>query len=353
MIFSQPLLFTLAVSGSREDLPSKWAHRTAKKRERVHHLLSTLTLPPLLYPSAGSLSEIEICTLEAPSIDWESYQSGDPVVSGKLQPGSPRGRRKRRQVEAFVYICKEIMKGNAQNNEIVTKNNIIVDCGSGAGNLSIPLHELIGTVLAIDVNDFALAKLRDRCSSLQTLCADLASEITLPPSATIVTSLHACGAATDLSIRLAVRHRLPFCMSPCCTAKAMVDRTNQNKYGPAVSSQRSGAPDTITYPRSMWLSTQLDMPSTDYSLLAKIADVGLGPQTPMEQRTHQFLSKVIIELDRLVGLVEENDYVVRLLRIQDHEDYGKAELLLGAPRGSEAAKVIEALLCTTTNCAGK
>ena len=103
----------------------------------------------------------------------------------------------------------------------------------------------------------------------------------------------------------------------------------------------------------MWLSTQLDMPSTDYSLLAKIADVGLGPQTPLEQRTHQFLSKVIIELDRLVGLVEENDYVVRLLRIQDHEDYGKAELLLGAPRGSEAAKVIEALLCTTTNCAGK
>ena len=346
MLFTSPFLVILAMfAAPHEEQSSKWAHRTAKKRERVSDLLTSLSLPSLLFPYSGSLDRIELCTLQAPSIDWAAFPEVDPVASGKLKPDTQRSRRKRRQVEAFVYVCNAIMRAKVKEHHDEDGEDIevqyIIDCGSGAGNLSIPLHELVGTVLAIDVNDAALSRLQIRCPSLEVLCADLASSITIPPNSAIVTSLHACGAATDMSISLAVQNKLPFCMSPCCTAKAIVDRKISNKYGPAVSSQRSGAPDFINYPRSMWLSEQLASPSNDYSLLAKIADVGLGPQTPPEQRIHQHLSKVTIELDRLLGVAEQNNYVVRLVRIQDHKDYGKSELLLGAPRGSEAARVIQ------------
>jgi hypothetical protein len=346
MILTQPFLLSLAFSAPKEKVPSKWARRTAKKRERVNDLLTALTPPPLLFPGAGPLDRIDIINFQAPSIDWVSYPEVDPVASGKLQPDTTRARRKRRQVEAFVHVCKEITRATRQHNndvEVEKGQTCIIDCGSGAGNLSIPLHELVGGVLAIDVNDIALLRLKARCPSLQTLCTDLASDITLPPNAAIVTSLHACGAATDLSIGLAIRNNLPFCMSPCCTAKAIVTRNVNVKYGPNVSSQRSGAPDTITYPRSVWLTEQLLNPASDYSNLAKIADLGLGPQITVEQRAHQSLAKLTIELDRLVGVAEQTDYLVRLVRIRDHEDYGKAELLLGAPRDSEAARVIQDL----------
>ena len=348
MLWAHPYLLSIAFSAPREEVPSKWARRTAKKRERVNDLLTALTLPPLLFPAAGPLDRIDIIELQAPSIDWVSYPEVDPVASGKLQPDTPRARRKRRQVEAFVHVCKEITRVTRQHNniddEIEKELTYIIDCGSGAGNLSIPLHELVGDVLAIDVNDIALLRLKTRCPSLQTLCADLASDIALPPNAAIVTSLHACGAATDLSIRLAIQNNIPFCMSPCCTAKAIVTRNVDVKYGPNVSSQRSGAPDTITYPRSVWLTEQLMNPASDYSDLAKIADLGLGPQITVQQLAHQSLAKLTIELDRLVGVAEQSDYVVRLFRIRDHEDYGKSELLLGAPRDSEAARVIQNLI---------
>ena len=121
------------------------------------------------------------------------------------------------------------------------------------------------------------------------------------------------------------------------------------------SRQRSAAPsELIHYPRSRWLRTTLEQVmnrTTDsgaenllgttqtsartvedqYALLAKVADVGLGPQTPQEQRIHQQQAKWIIECDRLVHVVEEHDYHVQLWRIRGHEGYGKAELLVGIP----------------------
>ena len=120
------------------------------------------------------------------------------------------------------------------------------------------------------------------------------------------------------------------------------------------SRQRSAAsPELIHYPRSRWLRTTLEQVmnrTTDsgaenrgttqtsartvedqYAILAKVADVGLGPQTPQEQRIHQQQAKWIIECDRLVHVVEEHDYHVQLWRMRGHEGYGKAELLVGIP----------------------
>jgi hypothetical protein len=108
----------------------------------------------------------------------------------------------------------------------------------------------------------------------------------------------------------------------------------------------------MTYPRSQWLQSHLAVSpesETDesthgaeseqqqqqqlYALIAKVADVGLGPQTPLEQRQHQQVAKWIVELDRLQGVVERHDYVVRMYRMKDHgDDYGKSEIMVGVPK---------------------
>ncbi|KAL7566876.1 hypothetical protein ACA910_021366 [Epithemia clementina (nom. ined.)] len=252
-------------------------------------------------------------------------------------------------------------------------------------------------VLAIDVNDRALDQLQDRFHDVvqttendktnnhlsssrivQTLCADLASPtLVLPKEVALVCSLHACGAATDLVIQLATRSQLPFVVSPCCTAKALTvrgchgstlpatitttttimrSRSNPHELSSSLvgtvdksSRHRSGAPpELIRYPRSQWLRRLLTtfvvqeesqslvtLSSSEdcYAMIAKVADVGLGPQTPMEQRLyHQPMAKWIVECDRLAQVVEMNcNYQVQLLRIAGHEGYGKAEILVGVP----------------------
>jgi len=83
---------------------------------------------------------------------------------------------------------------------------------------------------------------------------------------------------------------------------------------PQASHHRSGATSDIQYPRSNWLTTKLSL-TTDqedppvpleskYTTLAKVADVGLGPQTPTQQREQQRRAKRIIEYDRLMSASE-------------------------------------------------
>ena len=320
---------------------SKWSRRSARKREQIGGLLSSIQSPSFdikgIVTPSSLVSQLFIDTLDAaPVIDWSLYPNLDPQEGGMLKADSPRATRKRRQIEAFVYIIRSTLQN--RDASAPSLKQVIVDAGSGAGNLAIPLaHILDCNVLAIDVNDVALDRLKVRDDTVKTLCADLASPtIELPPNAAIVCSLHACGAATDLAIQLATRHGLPFCVSPCCTAKALTVRkgaSGSNRYGPSTSFQRSGSPLDMTYPRSKWLQSCL--PTIDavksYSQIAKVADVGLGPQTPSSQREHQRLAKVIVELDRLAGVVERHNYSVGIFRIQDHDNYGKSEIMIGVP----------------------
>lgn len=122
----------------------------------------------------------------------------------------------------------------------------------------------------------------------------------------IVVSLHACGAASDMAMNLAFQcNNAPFVICPCCTAKLLTRRVVDDKNAnvanvdhslgldPSASFQRSEATSDIEYPRSNWLRNKLSTTTNNddnndtsnntddkYTLLAKVADVGLGPQTP-------------------------------------------------------------------------
>ena len=297
-------------------------------------------------------------------------------------------------------------------------------------------------VLAVDVNRVALDRLDRRSSiangsaSVRTLCADLADDRGLilscipPADDVVVTSLHACGSASDYAMDLAFdcdsvggggagTGGAPFVICPCCTAKSLTRRADVD-YGDGTarrvvddgdrmvvtgtmrnirdatssSKLRSGAAIGIEYPRSFWLRDKFtsmqrggdegadrdgdskagggggsggigieraigaddvdDAGSRHYAILAKAADVGLGPQTPARQRENQRRAKRIVELDRAMRAVEQYGYVVRLARIvADGDDndndrrscgYGKGEVLVGARRGSAAAANIVSIL---------
>lgn len=337
-------LLVLLTTPNKNDITlegSKWSRRTAKKREQIGKVLNNIQSPSFeingIVAPSSFVSQLHIETLDgAPRIEWSLHHNLDPQGGGLLKADSPRAIRKRRQIEAFVHLIRSTLQCRDAPNS--NSKPVIVDAGSGAGNLAIPLARLLDcNVLAIDVNDVALDRLKARDDSVTTLCADLASPtIALPSNAAMVCSLHACGAATDLAIQLATRHGLPFCVSPCCTAKSLTVRqgvSGSSSYGPSTSFQRSGSPLEMTYPRSNWLQSCLPtLDSIDYySQIAKVADVGLGPQTPVSQREHQRLAKVIVELDRLAGVVEQHDYSVGIFRIQDHDDYGKSEIMVGMP----------------------
>jgi hypothetical protein len=400
------VLYLLAI----KEGPSRWSLRTLKRRARTEELLSKVVLPLDLSslahlersktscnttaPIIRGLASLQVPLLDAPIVDWSSLDPiYDPQQGGKLRADSPRAQRKRRQVEAFAHVVNNLLGSRnidhddtkQQETNAASTPPVIVDAGSGAGNLAIPLIGLLlktdptldFSVCAIDVNDYALSRLTVRgCklpwtvqSRLSSLCADLASPnmaVLLPEAAAVVCSLHACGAATDMAIRMAVRRRIPFCVSPCCTAKVVTMRQPVGSYGPATSTQRSAAPADMIYPRSQWLRSnlleqhqqqaqQLSRPENNsssssspeqlYELLARTADVGLGPQTPVEQWEHQRLAKYAVELDRLQGVAERHNYTVCLLRLRDHDDYGKSELLVGVPADDDsvASRTIERL----------
>lgn len=338
------LMALMAVASDSESSSSKWARRTERKRQRLGVLLDRIPPPPTANmvstknPVASSLSDFVLETLEAaPSIEWSLQPNLDPQAGGLLKANSARATRKQRQIEAFVHICGKTLQDE--------KDPLVVDAGSGAGNLAIPLAGLLEcNVLAIDVNEVALQRLTSRNNQgrVTTLCADLASSSILPDNASLVCSLHACGAATDLAMRLATRSNIPFVVSPCCTAKALTTRASSTTYGPSASMERSGSPSDMTYPRSKWLQSHLEV-EEEYALIAKVADVGLGPQTPPEQRRHQRVAKLIVELDRLMGAIERHNYAVAMFRIKDHgEDYGKSEIMVGVP--NEMAHVLDSLI---------
>ena len=351
-------------------------------------------------------TDYEIPTLQIPpkyKLNWDEIDSNlDPIRGGNIKQVTmksiERGERKRAQVEAFHYVVSRLL--DSMVSQHTSRDVTIIDCGSGAGNLAIGLAGMLSrhrndsnnqhvNVLAVDVNKQALQRLEHRAGvseiptgCLSTLCADLADtqEILshIPQNHDIVVvSLHACGSASDMAMELALECKCPFVICPCCTGKSLSKRsdalqTSNKTFMSNASFLRSGCTANITYPRSKWLRSLLAKPTFEskhdkennngyegikmntsteeeqYTILAKVADVGLGPQTPESQREHQRRAKKIVEIDRLL-CASEHDFTVTLIRMANHNPlfYGKGEVLLGAKRETLEADVLLNLPVTT------
>ena len=381
----------VVLSPERIEHRKKRAEKYARKRKRVaeatdqviESLLSNLDIDGSCSADKDLLTN-PTPILEAPLLDWNTCpQDIDPMGGGGIRTGTHRGKRKRAAVEAFLEVVREFLK--AIDIDADTERNTVADLGCGAGNLTVPLawwlKQLGFNVLGVDINDQALALLSKRAEKLginiitlhadllklssfndnQNLSADCGNASDLSDCA-IVVSLHACGAASDLSMAAAVRHSLPFAISPCCIGKISTERTERmpanGKMLPkniSTSAERSAAPKAVSYPRSAWLGKVLPR-QYDYKLLAAAADYGVGSgdsnssndnrevsERELARRKRCRLSKKIIEMDRLKWATE-NGYCVRLLEMPRIGPlYPKRELLLGAKEGSFAASKLSQL----------
>ena len=386
----------VVLSPERIEHRKKRAEKYARKRKRVaeatdqviESLLSTLD--DYSCSADKDLLTKPTPVLEAPMLDWNACPKDiDPMGGGGIRTGTQRGERKRAAVEAFLEVVREFLKLIDIDTDI--ECDTVADLGCGAGNLTVPLawwlKQLGFNVLGVDINDQALALLSKRAERLgihiRTLHADLLKLSSFndnqDPDAdcgntsdlsncAAVVSLHACGAASDLSMAAAVRHNLPFAISPCCIGKINTERIARipanGKMIPKIvltSAERSAAPPTVvSYPRSAWLGKVLPC-QDDYKLLAAAADYGVGvgggdgdgnsncdgngevDERELARRKRCRLSKKIIEIDRLQW-AKENGYCVRLLEMPRIGPlYPKRELLLGAKEGSFAASKLSQL----------
>jgi Methyltransferase domain len=395
-----PIVHALSLdiqSSQSQSLPSRWVQRTAKQRAKTDALLRAMQCPSRYNDTISPqdcgkympVQDLQPHNLHLPGINWEdlpySLSDGPSLNSHKAL----RLDRKRVQVESLAHL-------------LTPCSGTVVDIACGAGNLALGLAALlpslkspVRSIHAIDVNEHALFRLQEQWTRISLAndalsakhtqvilpvttqahdAADIA-QLALPADTSMICSLHGCGAVSDCALEIALQHQLPFCISPCCTGKALTARKVDDipRYGPPTSAQRSGAPVEIVYPRSRWLRGELErqqavdaddghqeqqqqqqysQESKDdinelYTRLAKTADVGLGPQTSPMQREHQAWAKLIVEMDRLEYAREAYNYEIYLVKMPtllNDENNGKMEILLGVPRGSVMAEYWKTML---------
>ena len=298
--------------------------------------------------------------LDVAQLDWLNEKlppAVDPCQGGKLKLNSERGRRKRSQVEAFLHVLvNAILDEKTLGKE--SNQRLVADLGSGAGNLSIPLAWFLKdyetSILAIDINDRALERLRTRAKEanidIKTLTEDLAvlsenNDYACLDDCLAIVSLHACGAASDLSILTAVHRSIPFLVSPCCIGKVKSTRTSGQMISLS-SVERSSAPNNIIYPRSRIVDSYAGQ--LDYSLIITAADYSAGnihfiSSSELVKYRRGQIAKNIVDMDRLKW-AEEQGYYIRMVEIPRlGQYYPKKQLLLGARKGTSIAAKLAAL----------
>jgi hypothetical protein len=375
----------------RQERATRYAARRVRLAERTDAVLERLAA------SNDDYTEQPLPVLEAPLLDWMTCPAPwDPLQGGGLDAGSARGTRKRAAVEAFYTVVATLLGlggGPADNNEDDARDEAasspatsvrLADLGCGSGNLAVPLqwalqsastHSTSSSMLAVDRNPQSLERLVARLSStthvnltVDVLNHDLQDMIRMEDTdslnnVTMVVSLHACGAASDMAMAAAVARGLPFAISPCCIGKINLalssTRTTSRGLPPLDDDTGSAATtatvtDNFTYPRSQWL--QQAVTAEEYQLLAKAADYGVVTNVDNDDATEQEVqrrqrcrrAKRVVEGDRLAWAVQ-HDYAVRLLELPRIGPlYPKRELLVGAPRDSGAASRMLQRFATTT-----
>jgi SAM-dependent methyltransferase len=220
-------------SPERIDLRKIRAESYARRRQRIAAKTDEVFDSLLLMGDNRSSFLDDVPVLDAPQLNWSAcHEEVDPIRGGGLKEGTARGERKRAAVEAFLHVLEAALLDNDDKQD-QTDQRIVADLGSGAGNLSLPLAWWLKKagygVVAVDINAHALLRLDRRAETagvpnIATAEHDLLDLISgkhdnkpvvdqLSDCAAVV-SLHACGAASDLAMSVAVSHSLPFAISP-------------------------------------------------------------------------------------------------------------------------------------------
>jgi hypothetical protein len=136
-------------------------------------------------------------------------------------------------------------------------------------------------------------------------------------------ALHACGEASDVTLRTCGRVGANFCVSPCCVGKLHRQRLNPYIYHATAANE-----PTISYPQS---TTFRDLLSEDalWDDLVRAADYGDLMQAKTPRNATRRTAKALLETDRLLFMKERYGYQTALTRMDPWESSPKNDILLG------------------------
>lgn len=261
------------------------------------------------------------------AVDWAAMPDEvDPCRGGGLGD-TPRGLRKRLQVESFLAVLRQVLTRLAPDGR--TRRVFIYDMGCGTGNLCLPLAHALPhcTWVAVDAKQDSIARCAERArraglTNVMAMHGDIVQSARQPgaPPVDIAMGLHVCGSGTDLVLDVATSARAVFVVSPCCVGK-------MNVVGCACG------------PKSALIRARLA--TEEFSILAAAADFagdshvsGYDANSPTGALPRA--SKAVVEFDRAAAATEKG-YTVHLVKLLHPEACVRNDLLVGWPaseRGS-------------------
>ncbi len=242
-------------------------------------------------------------------LEWKSMPDGIDPSSGLLT--RERAIRKQLQIENFFQIIKTFAKSGT----------VIVDFGSGSGNLSLPMAYLFPDCyfILVDRNDIPirLGKIRISDSGIKNIDVFRGYIKDFHEKFDLGIALHACGEATDLAQMQCLENNAPYILCPCDIGYIR--------------------DSSLSYPRSSIFSKILTR--QEYNTLAKTAD-WTSWDFDDDQAKAGKLCMGYISHDRNL-FAEEFYYKTYLFTMQPREATPKNDIICGFPRGTYDLKVFE------------
>jgi hypothetical protein len=136
-------------------------------------------------------------------------------------------------------------------------------------------------------------------------------------------ALHACGEASDVTLRACARVGANFVVSPCCVGKL-----HRNRRNPYIYHATAGNVPTITYPQSTIISNCLQEEDL-WNDLVRAADYSDLMQVRTPRNATRRTAKALLETDRLLFMKEQYGYQTALTRMDPWESSPKNDILLG------------------------
>ena len=209
----------------------------------------------------------------AADMGWQRMPVALHPGKGGLLGDDLRAQRKLWQVEYFTRVLARLR---------LPDGAVVVDFGSGSGNLVLPLAHRFPALrfVAVDLKARALELLEERAhaAGLPNVEAWVGSIEAYPASYDCALALHVCGAGTDLVISSAVQRGAVYVVAPCCIGKVRFTM-DYNLLGKSEGGSESTAPS----PESEDEPTDSDAESRTRAASARSAP---GGTLALDERSH-------------------------------------------------------------------
>lgn len=231
-------------------------------------------------------------------LDWSNIP-----VEATPEGGDLPASRLTRKIQQLENLCRPIIK-------LAKSKHRIVDFCSGGGHLGILVAYLLPqcNIILVENKPQSLMRAKQRAKKLflNNVTFFQGNLDYFKGDFDIGTSLHACGVATDLVMKLCVSKKAAFVCCPCC-------------YG---SIQKCSE---VTYPRSEYFYDLIDERS--YMVIGHAADQTHDDKNSKTTQGYQCM--LIIDTDRKM-YAKENGYKVHLNKLQPESCSPKNHLIIGS-----------------------